>query len=88
MLCACRMSLAPDWHLQHMRHRSAPKSLLSKIQALDIRKLDVSKPGVNQGLMHLKAKIGKLPIKDFSTVFLKISIKCIVSEGIHNHSSV
>lgn len=38
--------------------------------------------------MHLKAEIGKLPIKDFTTVFLKIPIKCIVSQGIHNHSSV
>lgn len=58
------------------------------MQALDIWKLDVSKPGVNQDLMHLKAKIGKLPITDFATVFLQIPIKYIVSQGIYNHSSV
>lgn len=78
----------PDWHLQQTTHRSAPKRLLSEIQALDILKLDVSKLGVNQDLMHLRAKMWKLPNKDFTTVFPQLLIKCIVSQGIQNHISV
>lgn len=69
-------------------HRSAPKRLLSEIQALDILKLDVTKLGVNQDLMHLKAKMWKLLNKDFTTVFPQLLIKCIVSQGIQNRISV
>lgn len=74
--------------MEQTTHRSAPKRLLSEIQALDILKLDVSKLGVNQDLMHLKAKMWKLPNKDFTTVFPQLLIKCIVSQGIQNHMNV
>jgi len=68
--------------------RSTPIRLLLEIQALDILKPDVSKLGVNQNLMHLKAEMRKLPNKDSATVFPQLLIKCIVSRGIQNLISV
>lgn len=64
------------------------KGFFSEIQALDILKLDVTELGVNQDLMHLKAKMWKLFNKDFTTVFPQLLIKCIVSQGIQNRISV
>lgn len=67
---------------------SAPERLLSETQALDILKLDVSKLGVNQDLMQLKAEMWKLPNKDFTTVLPQLLIKCIVSHGIQTQIRV
>lgn len=82
------MSLAPVWLSRQTMHSSAPERLLAEIQALDILKLDVSKLGVNQDLMQLKAEMWELPNKDFTTVFPQLLIKGVVSQGIQNQIRV